>query len=49
MKTGAGIELRWEAMLKGIHMQADWLRSGPDELLDAGARSCSTRRRRGST
>src|SRR4029079_9324147 len=33
VKTGAGIELRWEAMLKGIHMQADWLRTGPDELL----------------
>jgi glucosamine--fructose-6-phosphate aminotransferase (isomerizing) len=33
MRTGEGIELRWEAMLKGIHMQADWLRSGPDELL----------------
>ena len=34
MRTGEGIELRWEAMLRGIHMQADWLRRGPAELLE---------------
>ena len=49
VKTGAGIELRWEAMLKGIHMQADWLRTGPDELLDEAREPARTRRRRGST
>ena len=34
MKTGHGIDLRWEAMLRGIQMQADWLRTGPAELLE---------------
>lgn len=34
MRTGAESELRWEAMLRGIQMQADWLRTGPAELLE---------------
>lgn len=38
MRTGAGIELRWEAMLRGIHLQSDWLRTGPGELLEEARR-----------
>ncbi len=34
MRTGAGIELRWENMLRGIELQAGWLAHGPAELLE---------------
>jgi glucosamine 6-phosphate synthetase-like amidotransferase/phosphosugar isomerase protein len=34
VRTGQGIELRWENMLAGIRMQADWLRNGPAQLLE---------------
>ncbi len=34
MRTGHESELRWEAMLAGIAMQAPWLEHGPYELLD---------------
>jgi glutamine---fructose-6-phosphate transaminase (isomerizing) len=38
MRTGHESELRWEAMLKGIEMQADWLRHGPQELVEDARR-----------
>jgi glucosamine--fructose-6-phosphate aminotransferase (isomerizing) len=38
MRTGYESDLRWESMLTGIHMQADWLRHGPHELLEEARR-----------
>ncbi len=38
MRTGEGIELRWESMRAGIAMQAAWLAHGPRELLDEARR-----------
>jgi glucosamine--fructose-6-phosphate aminotransferase (isomerizing) len=38
VRTGQGIDLRWENMLAGIRMQADWLRHGPEELLEDARR-----------
>jgi glutamine---fructose-6-phosphate transaminase (isomerizing) len=34
MRTGEGIELRWENMLGGIRQQAEWLEHAPRQLLD---------------
>ena len=34
MRAGEGIDLRWENMLAGIRLQAEWLRHGPRELLE---------------
>lgn len=38
MRTGQGIELRWESMQAGIAMQAAWLAHGPRDLLDEARR-----------